>query len=128
MGGVYSNTKDRVFTIELAPTLCNKVLFSATNDTLRLMPPTYYTLASNQITIPAGQIHGGVEVHLTDAFFNDPLALKLTYVIPLHIVNVANLDSVLRGSAVIGKLNPDQGLLLIGRYCLKTLLCLALNM
>jgi hypothetical protein len=107
MGGVYSNTKDRVFTIEVAPNLCNKVLFGVGKDTIRLMPPAYYTLSSNQITIPAGEIHGGVEVHLADAFFNDPLALKLTYVIPVRIVSAANLDSVLRGRVVLGRSNPD---------------------
>lgn len=109
-GGVYENKLNRVFTIELAPGLCNKVLFSSTNDTIHIMPAAYYTLASTQITIPAGEIHGGVEVHLNDAFFNDPLALKLTYVIPVRIVSATNIDSVLRGKPTLGKLNPDPRL------------------
>ena len=106
MGGVYENTKDRVFDIEIASTLCKNVLFQSTGDTIRLMPTSYYTLSSpNKITIPAGQVNGGVEVQLTDAFFNDPLAIKLGYVIPVRILNATNLDSVLRGKSA--RTNPD---------------------
>ena len=98
MGGVYSNTQDRIFNIELAPDLCDSVLFNAGGDTVRLMPSSYYTLSSsNKIVIPAGQVNGNIMVHLNDAFFNDSLAVKLGYVIPVRIVSVTNLDSVLRG-------------------------------
>ena len=105
MGGVYSNNKDRLFNIEVANSLCTNALFNTTSDTIRLMPPAYYTLSSKQIKIPAGQVNGGIEVQLTDAFFNDPLAIKLGYVIPIRIVSVASLDSVLRGKPLI--VNPD---------------------
>lgn len=106
MGGVYSNTQDRVFNIELAPNLCNNVKFKSTNDTIRLMPPAYYTLSSsNQLIIPAGKVNGGIEVQLSEAFFDDPLAIKLGYVIPIRIVSVTNLDTVLRGKSSLT--NPD---------------------
>lgn len=106
MGGVYSNTQERVFDFELMPSLCSRVLFSSTNDTIRLMPAAYYTLSSpNKITIPAGEVDGGVEVQLKDAFFDDPLAIKLGYVIPIRIVNITNLDTVLRGKSSLP--NPD---------------------
>jgi hypothetical protein len=106
MGGVYSNTQDRIFDIALAPELCNRVLFTSTKDTIKLMPPAYYTLSSStKLTIPAGQVNGSITVQLTDAFFNDPLAIKLGYVIPVRITNVTNLDSVLRGASSFT--NPD---------------------
>ena len=106
MGGVYENNEDRLFTIELAAALCDNVKFASSNDTIRLLPAAYYTLSSpNIIVIPAGKVNGSIEVHLTDAFFNDPAAIKLNYVIPLHIVDVTNLDTVLRGKT--SRLNPD---------------------
>lgn len=105
-GGVYSNNQDREFEIEVASSLCNNVLFESTKDTIRLLPPAYYTLSSSdKLIIPAGKINGSIEVQLTDAFFDDPLAIKLGYVIPIRIVNSTNLDSVLRGKS--SKLNPD---------------------
>lgn len=106
MGGVYSNTKDRIFDFEVANSLCANVLFQSTKDTIRLMPPAYYTLSSpNRLVIPAGEVNGNIEVQLKDAFFDDPLAIKLGYVIPIRIVKATNLDSVLTGRS--SKINPD---------------------
>lgn len=99
MGGVYANNKDRVFDIELAPELCNRVLFKSTLDTIRLMPAEYYTLSSNQLTIPAGKVNGNIEVQLTDAYFNDPLAIKFGYVIPLRLKASLDVDSILSGKS-----------------------------
>ena len=106
MGGVYENTIDREFTVELAGSLCNNVLFVSTKDTLRLMPQSYYTLSSSKISIPAGEVNGGIDVQLTDNFFKDPLSIKLKYVIPLRIVNVTNIDSILKGRALVNNPNP----------------------
>ena len=106
MGGVYANTQDRVFDIEVASNLCTNVLFASTLDTVRLLPSAYYTLSStSKLTIPAGEVNGGIEVQLKDAFFDDPLAIKLGYVLPIRIVKAANLDSVLQGKS--SKVNPD---------------------
>jgi hypothetical protein len=106
MGGVYSNEKDRAFDMSLDPTLCKKVLFTSTNDTIRLMPATYYTLSSStNIVIPKGEIMGGIKVQLTDAFFNDPLAIKNSYVIPLRLNGSLDVDTILKGLSVIS--NPD---------------------
>ncbi len=106
MGGVYSNTKDRIFDIEVAGSLCNNVLFESTKDTIRILPPSYYTLSStNKLTIPAGKVNGSIEVQLKDAFFDDPLAIKLAYVLPIRIVSATNLDTVLQGKSA--KINPD---------------------
>ena len=106
MGGVYANTRDRVFDIEVASNLCTNVLFASTKDTIKLLPPAYYTLSStSKLVIPAGEVNGGIEVQLKDVFFDDPLAIKMGYVLPIRIVKAANLDSVLRGKSTLA--NPD---------------------
>lgn len=106
MGGVYSNNKDRVFDIEVANDLCSNVLFASTEDTIRLLPPEYYTLSSsNKLIIPAGKVNGNIEVQLKDAFFDDLIATKLGYVIPIRIVKSTDLDSVLQGKTT--QINPD---------------------
>ncbi len=66
------------------------------------MPANYYNLPINmQIVIPSGEIMGGIEVQLTDAFFEDDLSIRNTYIIPLVITSVTNADSVLRGQTEI---------------------------
>jgi Family of unknown function (DUF5627)/Domain of unknown function (DUF1735) len=107
-GGVYENKMDRVLNIALEPSLCNNVRFGLTaGDTIRLMPASYYTLSStSSITIPTGKFNGGVEVHLTDAFFDDPRSVKTSYVIPLSITGTSDVDSVLSGFSL--KETPDR--------------------
>ncbi len=106
MGGVYENERERVFDIEPAPELCSNVKFGSTNEAIRLMPQNYYTLSSSsQLTIPAGKVNGSIEVQLTDAFFDDPLAIKLGYVIPLRLVGSNDVDTILQGKASVA--NPD---------------------
>ncbi len=105
MGGVYKNTQNRIFNVELAPNLCDNIKFSSTGDTIRLMPSSYYTIATNQITIPPGKVNAGVEVQLKNEFFNDTLSTKLSYVIPMRIINAVNIDTVLQGKSE--KSNPD---------------------
>ena len=106
-GGVYENTKDRVVSIALDPSLCDDVRFGITaNDTIRLMPSSYYTLSStSSLTIPSGKFYGSVEVQLADAFFDDPRAIGLNYVIPMRITDANDVDSVLAGRT--SKSSPD---------------------
>lgn len=100
MGGVYENEKDRVFEFEVDNNLCNKILFTEGGDPVKALPQNYYTLSStNKIVIPKGKMNGGVEVQLTDAFFNDPLAIKNTYVVPLKLKSSADVDSILSGKS-----------------------------
>lgn len=109
-GGVYGNKFDRQFDIEIAENLSDNVLFKSTRDTIRLLPPEYYTLSSfERLVIPAGEVNGSIEVQLTDAFFEDTLAIRLGYVIPIRIVNVTNIDSVLRGKT--SKVDADPRVL-----------------
>src|SRR5690606_2663070 len=81
-GGVYESG---TVTIDVAVdnALCDGLLFSDNGDEVVAMPANYYTMASNQIVIPKGEIVGGVEVQLTEAFFADPLAIQNNYVIPV---------------------------------------------
>lgn len=107
MGGVYENKTDRTVNIALEPTLCNSVRFGVTaGDTIKIMPSNYYTLSStSSIVIPTGKFNGAIEVQLTDAFFNDPKAIGLRYIIPLKITSAAGVDSVLSGRT--SKTTPD---------------------
>ncbi|MCK3685343.1 DUF5627 domain-containing protein [Maribellus sp. YY47] len=104
MGGVYENNQDREFEIEVDNSLCDQILFNANGDTIRAMPSSYYTLSSSdKIVIPSGEMNGGVIVQLTDAFFNDPLAIKLGYVVPIRLIGSTDVDTVLSGSST----NPN---------------------
>lgn len=104
MGGVYENDRDREFQIGVDESLCNNLLFTAGGGEVKPLPSAWYTLSSaEKIVIPAGKTNGGVEVQLTDAFFNDPLATTLGYVVPIRLTGSADVDTILSGSP----LNPD---------------------
>ena len=101
LGGVYSNDNDVTIDIAVANSLPAGFLFNAGESEIVAMPSSYYTLSSNQIVIPKGQITGGVEVQLSDAFFADPLSVKKTYVIPIEMKKVVNADTILSGKALV---------------------------
>ncbi|MBO9573006.1 MAG: DUF1735 domain-containing protein, partial [Chitinophagaceae bacterium] len=107
MGGVYENKKDVVLNIAVDPTLGAKLKFgTATGDSVYVLPSNYYTLPKDaKIVIPKGSVMGGLEVQLTDAFFQDPKAIKNTYVLPLKITSVSGADSILNGRT--DKASPD---------------------
>lgn len=104
LAGVYSNDNDVTIDIAVNNSLPDGFLFRAGEDEMFAMPGNYYTLLSNQIVIPKGQIIGGIEVQLSDAFFADPLSIKNTYVIPIEMKNVVNADTILSGKALVN--NP----------------------
>ena len=107
MGGLYENTKDRKFIFAVDNSLCNNILFVAKGDPIKVLPTSYYTLSSNsEIVIPTGSYNGGVTVQLTDAFFNDPLAIKNTYVVPLKLKSSADVDTILSGSSTNAAADP----------------------
>ncbi|MDR0699681.1 MAG: DUF5627 domain-containing protein [Tannerella sp.] len=96
MGGVYKNEKNREFKIVVDESLCNNLLFTSGGDPVRPLPSNYYTLSSqDKIVIPAGKMNGGIEVQLNDAFFNDPLTIRQSYVVPVRIVGSSDVDTVL---------------------------------
>ncbi|MBO9729728.1 MAG: DUF1735 domain-containing protein [Chitinophaga sp.] len=101
-GGVYSSKKQLNIGISVDNSLLgNGLLFGVGKDEILPMPANYYSLADNKIIIPEGSLTGGVEVQLTDAFFNDPKAIKNTYVIPLRITDKSGADSILSGKNFI---------------------------
>jgi len=103
VGGVYENKKDITIDVVVDNSLCENLRFgSSVGDDVIAMPSGYYSLPGNmQIVIPSGELMGGIEVQLTDAFFEDSLSIKNTYVIPMVITSVTNADSVLRGQTEI---------------------------
>lgn len=107
MGGVYENKKDIILNVALDNTLAEHLKFeTATGDSIYAMPSNYFTLpADKKIVIPSGKVMGGIEVQLTDAFFQDPGSVKNTFVIPLKITSVTNADSILSGRS--DKTSPD---------------------
>jgi hypothetical protein len=108
MGGVYSNKKNITITVAVDNTLPTNVKFGNAAGALVVpMPASYYELdPSNQIVIKSGEMSNGIKVHLTDAFFADPLSLKNTYVIPLKMTKVVNADSILSGRTSMTNPNP----------------------
>lgn len=102
-GGVWTNKQDRKLEIAVDNSLCDGITFEDGSPVVPL-PQEYYTLASHTITIPAGQLMGGVEVQLTDAFFADPKATGVHYVLPVRIVGCQ--DSILVGKAKPTSPNP----------------------
>ncbi len=114
LSGVYDNKKDVTIDFVVADTLPNRFNFvfspqqSNPVRAIRPMPRNYYTLASDKIVIKQGQISGGVEVQLTDAYFNDPLSLEANYVIPLIMTTVVNADTILQGKPLIAGAKPRR--------------------
>lgn len=105
MGGVYENGTNPTVDINVVNSLCDNLKFEGGGSVLP-MPSEYYKLSSDKIIIPKGEISGGVEVQLTDAFFADPKSIETTYVIPLIMSNVQNADSILAGTPNVD--NPDR--------------------
>lgn len=93
MGGVWKNRQDRTVQLAVDNSLCDGKTFED-GTPIVAMPASYYTIANTTVTIKAGTVRGIAEVQLTDAFFADPQALKVHYVIPVRIVNAQ--DSILK--------------------------------
>lgn len=108
MGGVYNNGTNPTVDITVDNSLCDNWNFKDGGKVVA-MPADYYKLSSDKIVIKEGQISGGVEVQLTDAFFADPKSIETTYVIPLVMSNVQNADSILSGVPSVE--NPVRGVI-----------------
>ncbi len=113
MGGVYENKQDRAFEIQVDNTLCNGILFGPKGDPIKAMPANYYTISSpNKIVIPKGKMNGGVEIQLTEAFFNDLLAIKLGYVVPVRLKSSSDVDTILVGRSA----NPNADIRIASQW------------
>lgn len=99
-GGGYTNRQNVIIDYVVDPSLCDRLYFKGTDTPLTLMPESYYELGNpSQIAIPRGEIKGGVDVYLTDAFFADEKSVTDYYVIPLRMTHVEGADSILMGAA-----------------------------
>lgn len=99
--GGYTNRKNVVIDTKVDESLCANLYFKGTDTPVTPMPTSYYTMASNQIRIPKGEILGGIEVQLTDAFFADEKSLDTYYVIPVVMTDVQGADSILQGKNAV---------------------------
>lgn len=101
-GGVYNNNNDITINFEIDDSMTENMVFNPGGTDVVPLPSNYYTLASQQMVIPKGSLTGGIEVQLTDAFFNDPKALTTHYVLPIRMTNVVNADTILSGIPGVG--------------------------
>ncbi len=104
-GGVYDNRNDISINFEVDNSLVEGLLFEPGGDEVLAMPSNYYGMLSENLVIPSGSLVGGVEVQLSEAFFQDPEAIKNTYVIPMVITGITNADSILSGDPLVSSPN-----------------------
>ncbi len=116
VAGMYENKADRTIEFEVVPSLFPDVTlggdtifgkFNSVDYKLMPLPTQYYNLATqNSVTVPSGSKKGLIRVNLTDDFFNDPAAIKLSYVVPMKIKSVSHNFSILTGKAAEGITAP----------------------
>lgn len=94
MGGVNANKQDRPLRLAIDESLCAGLQFDDGTDVTPL-PTSYYSIASLDCAIPSGSVVGGITVQLTDAFFADPLATTVHYVLPVRLVSAS--ETILEG-------------------------------
>jgi hypothetical protein len=110
IGGMYDNKSDRKVGFQIVPTLFPDITLgldtlygkdaSNVEYKLNVLPTSYYSLVPDSIvTVPKGGFSGLIRVNLTDAFFDDPKAYSVSYVIPMKIKNVSDNFSILSGKA-----------------------------
>ena len=104
VGGFREVKKDIEISFKVDNSLCDAL------ENVIAMPSNYYSLSDNSKMIikKGSKMAGGVVVQLNQAFFDDPLALSVNYVIPVVITGVANADSVLAGTPADGVGNPNR--------------------
>ena len=104
MGGSYKG-KDVIIAIDVDNALADNVYFPD-GTPVKAMPEEYYTLSDNKLDY-AGTHMGGVEVTLKDAFFEDPDAIKNTYVIPIVMTDIIKgADQIKTGTPVFENETP----------------------
>lgn len=105
MGGSYNGANVNI-EIKVDDTLCDNLYFED-GSPVKPMPAGYYSLASNKISYN-GDVKGGVEVQLSDAFFADAAALQNTYVIPVVMTGMTGADRILTGTPLIEGDSPSR--------------------
>ena len=83
-----------------------KNLYFEDGTAVKPMPKDYYEIDEGPLDY-AGGFRGGVEVKLNEKFFNDPLSVKNTYVIPVVMgENFSGVDQINRGTPLIEGTTP----------------------
>ena len=95
-GGSYNGSKGSV-TVAVDESLCDNLYFKDGVTPVKAMPSSYYTLSTTELDFK-GTMNGTTVVQLNDAFFNDPDAVKTTYVIPLVITGQKGFGKILTGT------------------------------
>lgn len=94
-GGSYGGSNGSV-QVAVDPTLVNNLKFED-GTPVKVMPERFYQLQTTNFTFN-GTMNGGTEVQLSDDFFNDPDAVKNTYVIPLVMTGQTGFGKILSGT------------------------------
>lgn len=112
-------------TVAVDNSLCNNLYFEDKVTPVKAMPSNYYELSTNTLVFD-NTFLAGTTVQLTDAFFEDPDAVKNTYVIPLVMTSQTGFEKILTGTlkegqsgsrtnASVWKVQPKDFVL----YCIK---------
>jgi len=110
VGGFYDNNdRNWVVDFEVDPSLVPDSYLRRDEGTLKILPSNYYTLnPTGNVTIPKGSFTGLILVQLTDAFFEDSLAITGRYVIPLRLTGSSGSDNILHGQPASGASTPPN--------------------
>lgn len=92
--GGYGNDNNVTVDYIIDPALCDGYKINGAD--IDVMPNNYYEIQNpKQFTIAKGRLMGGVEVKLTDAFFEDPKSWESGYVIPVQLVKATGVDKII---------------------------------
>lgn len=96
MGGSYSGKKIDV-DVQWDESLVQNLTFDDGRP-VKVLPSSHYQIDGDMKLHYNGKFRGGIDVKLTEAFFNDPLSVGNNYVIPLVMTNATGqVDRILTG-------------------------------
>ncbi|MBO7496726.1 MAG: DUF1735 domain-containing protein [Salinivirgaceae bacterium] len=103
-GGSYEGVNAKI-DVEVDESLTQNLYFEDGSE-VKAMPKDYYEIKGEELDYGGG-FRGGVEIQLTEKFFEDPLAVKNTYVIPVVMGdNFSGVDRINRGTPIIEGTSP----------------------
>ena len=100
-GGSYNGSNGSV-TVAVDEKLCDNLFFEDGVTPVKAMPSRFYQLSTTTLNFN-GTMNGATEVQLTNDFFDDPDAVKNTYVIPLVMIDQKGFGKILTGSLIEGQ-------------------------
>lgn len=104
-GGSYNGSNGSV-QVAVDESLVNNLTFED-GTPVKVMPSNFYTLSTTTLSFN-GTMNGATEVQLTQDFFNDPDAVKNTYVIPLVMMSQTGFGKILTGELAEETPNPAR--------------------